>query len=81
MIEENKIEKLLNKYKENRKVTNEQLDKTREKLVSPTFDSLDEDEKDWLHDDWNSTTGQISVYDCVIRDLEKLLGRKEDDNE
>lgn len=79
MIEEDKIEKLLNKYKENRQATDEQLDNTRKQLLSPTFDSLDDDEKNWLHDDWNSTTGQISVYDCVIRDLEKLLGRKEDE--
>lgn len=79
MIEEDKIEKLLNKYKENRQATDEQLDNTRKQLLSPTFDSLDDDEKNWLHDDWNSTTGQISVYDCVIRDLEKLLGRKENE--
>ena len=27
--------------------------------------------------DWNSCTGQLSVYECIIRDLNKILNRKE----
>lgn len=79
MIEENKIEKLLTKYKENYEVTEQQLNDTRSKMTSPDYETLDEKQKQWLNDDWNSCTGQSSVYECVIRDLNKLLGRKESD--
>ena len=78
MIEENKIEKLLNKYKENYKTTEQQLNDTRNKMTSPNYKTLDRAQKEWLKDDWNSCTGQLSVYECVIRDLNKILGRKEE---
>ena len=77
MIEENKIEKLLNKYKENYKTTEQQLNNTRNKMTSPNYKALDRAQKEWLKDDWNSCTGQLSVYECVIRDLSKILNRKE----
>lgn len=78
MIEENKIEKLLNKYKENYKVTEQQLNDTRTKMTNSDYKTLDETQKEWLNDDWNSCTGQLSVYECVIRDLTKILDRKEE---
>ena len=77
MIEENKIEKLLAKYKENYKATEQQLNNTRAKMTSSDYETLDETQKQWLNDDWNSCTGQLSVYECVIRDLDKILDRKE----
>ena len=77
MIEENKIEKLLNKYKENYEATEQQLNDTRNKMTSPNYKTLDRAQKEWLKDDWNSCTGQLSVYECVIRDLNKILNRKE----
>lgn len=77
MIEENKIEKLLNKYKENYKATEQQLNDTRNKMNNSDYESLDETQKEWLNDDWNSCTGQLSVYECIIRDLNKILNRKE----
>ena len=77
MIEENKIEKLLAKYKENYKATEQQLNNTRAKMTSSDYETLDETQKQWLNDDWNSCTGQLSVYECVIRDLNKILDRKE----
>ena len=77
MIEENKIEKLLNKYKENYKATEQQLNNTRNKITSPNYKTLDRAQKEWLKDDWNSCTGQLSVYECAIRDLNKILNRKE----
>ena len=78
MIEENKIEKLLNKYKENYKATEQQLNDTRNKMTSSDYETLNETQKEWLNDDWNSCTGQLSVYECIIRDLNKILGRKEE---
>ena len=77
MIEENKIEKLLNKYKENYKATEQQLNDTRNKMANSDYETLDETQKEWLNDDWNSCTGQLSVYECVIRDLSKILNGKE----
>ena len=77
MIEENKIEKLLNKYKENYEATEQQLNDTRTKMANSDYETLDETQKEWLNDDWNSCTGQLSVYECVIRDLNKILNRKE----
>lgn len=77
MIEENKIEKLLNKYKENYKATEQQLDDTRSKMTNSNYENLDEAQKEWLNNDWISCTGQLSVYECVIRDLNKILDRKE----
>ena len=77
MIEENKIEKLLNKYKENYKATEQQLNNTRNKMNNSDYETLDETQKEWLNDDWNSCTGQLSVYECVIRDLSKILNGKE----
>ena len=76
MIEENKIEKLLNKYKENYKAIEQQLNNTRNKMTSPNYKTLDRAQKEWLKDDWNSCTGQLSVYECVIKDLNKILNRK-----
>lgn len=73
MVEENKIEKLLVKYEKKYKVTEQQLDDTRNKITSPSYKTLDESEKEWLDDDWSSCTGQLSVYECIIRDLNKLL--------
>lgn len=81
MVEENKIEKLLNKYKENYKTTEQQLDDTRNKMANSDYESLDETQKEWLNDDWISCTGQLSVYECIIRDLNNILNRKETTNE
>ena len=78
MVEENKIEKLLNKYTENYKATEQQLDDTRNKMTNPNYKTLDKAQKEWLKDDWNSCTGQLSVYECIIRDLSKILNRKEE---
>ena len=78
MIEESKIQKLLNKYKENYKATEQQLNNTRNKMTSPNYKTLDRAQKEWLKDDWNSCTGQLSVYECIIRDLNKILNRKEE---
>lgn len=78
MIEESKIEKLLNKYKENYEATEQQLDDTRNKMANSDYETLDETQKEWLNDDWNSCTGQLSVYECIIRDLNKILNRKEE---
>ena len=75
MIEENKIEKLLNKYKENYEATEQQLNNTRNKMTSSNYKTLDRAQKEWLKDDWNSCTGQLSVYECVIRDLNKILNK------
>lgn len=69
------LENLLNKYEENRKLTNEQLSDTIKKLEHEEL--LDEDTKKWLYDDWHSCVGQLSVYDCVIRDIKKLLGKED----
>ena len=77
MIEESKIEKLLDKYEVNYKATEQQLDNTRNKMTNSDYESLDETQKEWLNDDWNSCTGQLSVYECIIRDLNKILNRKE----
>lgn len=77
MIEENKIEKLLNKYEENYKTTEQQLDDTRSKMANSDYETLDETQKEWLNNDWISCTGQLSVYECIIRDLNKILDRKE----
>lgn len=77
MIEESKIQKLLNKYKENYKATEQQLDDTRSKMTNSDYESLDKAQKEWLNNDWSSCTGQLSVYECVIRDLDKILDRKE----
>ena len=81
MIEESKIQKLLNKYEENYKVTEQQLDDTRNKMANSDYETLDEEQKEWLNNDWISCTGQLSVYECVIRDLNKILNRKEKINE
>ena len=81
MVEEKKIEKLLNKYKENYKITEQQLDDTRIKMANSDYETLDEAQKEWLNNDWISCTGQLSVYECVIRDLNKILDRKEKTNE
>lgn len=78
MVEENKIEKLLVKYEKNYKATEQQLDDTRNKIISPNYKTLDESQKEWLNDDWTSCTAQLSVYECIIRDLNKLLDKKED---
>ena len=78
MIKENKIQKLLNKYKENYKATEQQLNDTRNKMNNSDYETLDETQKEWLNDDWNSCTGQLSVYECIIRDLNKILNRKEE---
>ena len=78
MIEENKIEKLLNKYKENYKTTEQQLDDTRIKMANSDYETLNESQKEWLNNDWISCTGQLSVYECIIRDLSKILNRKEE---
>lgn len=78
MIEESKIQKLLNKYKENYKVTEQQLNDTRNKMANSDYETLDETQKEWLNNDWISCTGQISVYECIIRDLNKILNRKEE---
>ena len=78
MIEENKIEKLLNKYKENYKTTEQQLDDTRIKMANSDYETFDETQKEWLNNDWVSCTGQLSVYECIIRDLSKILNRKEE---
>ena len=77
MIEENKIQKLLNKYEVNYKATEQQLDDTRSKMTNSDYETLDEEQKEWLNNDWNSCTGQLSVYECIIRDLHKILDRKE----
>ena len=61
MIKESKIEKLLNKYKENYKATEQQLNNTRNKMTSPNYKTLDRAQKEWLKDDWNRCTGQLSV--------------------
>ena len=81
MVEENKIEKLLNKYTENYKATEQQLDDTRIKMANSDYETLDEAQKEWLNNDWISCTGQLSVYECIIRDLNKILDRKEKTNE
>ena len=78
MIEESKIEKLLTKYKENYKTTEQQLDDTRNKTTNSDYETLDEEQKEWLNNDWISCTGQLSVYECIIRDLSKILNRKEE---
>lgn len=78
MIEESKIQKLLNKYEENYKVTEQQLDDTRNKMTNSDYETLDETQKEWLNNDWISCTGQLSVYECIIRDLNKILDRKEE---
>lgn len=78
MVEENKIEKLLNKYTENYKATEQQLDDTRNKMANSDYETLDESQKEWLNNDWISCTGQLSVYECIIRDLSKILNRKEE---
>ena len=78
MIEESKIEKLLTKYKENYKTTEQQLDDTRNKMTNSDYETLDEEQKEWLNNDWISCTGQLSVYECIIRDLSKILNRKEE---
>ena len=78
MVEENKIEKLLNKYTENYKATEQQLDDTRNKMANSDYETLDESQKEWLNNDWISCTGQLSVYECIIRDLNKILNRKEE---
>ena len=77
MIEENKIEKLLNKYEVNYKATEQQLDNTRSKMADFNYENLDETQKEWLNNDWSSCTGQLSVYECIIRDLNKILDKKE----
>ena len=46
-------------------------------MTSPNYKTLDRAQKEWLKDDWNSCTGQLSVYECIIRDLNKILNRKE----
>ena len=78
MIEESKIQKLLNKYTENYKITEQQLDDTRTKMANSDYKTLDESQKEWLNNDWVSCTGQLSVYECIIRDLSKILNRKEE---
>ena len=77
MIEKSRIQKLLNKYKENYKATEQQLDDTRSKMTNSDYETLDESQKEWLNNDWISCTGQLSVYECIIRDLNKILDRKE----
>ena len=77
MIEESKIQKLLNKYEVNYKATEQQLDNTRSKMADSNYENLDETQKEWLNNDWSSCTGQLSVYECIIRDLNKILNRKE----
>lgn len=73
MVEDNKIEKLLAKYEQNYKATEQQLDDTRNKITSSDYKTLDESQKEWLDNDWTSCTAQLSVYECIIRDLNKLL--------
>ena len=46
-------------------------------MTNSDYETLDEIQKEWLNDDWNSCTGQLSVYECIIRDLNKILNRKE----
>ena len=72
MIYNEDIQNLLNKYEENKGLTEKQLSATILELES---DNLDIARKEWLQEDWHSLTGQISVYDCIIRDLEKLKQR------
>lgn len=78
MIEESKIQKLLTKYEKNYKATEQQLDDTRSKIANSDYETFDETQKEWLNNDWVSCTGQLSVYECIIRDLSKILNRKEE---
>ena len=72
MIYKEDIQNLINKYKENKDLTEKQLNVTISELEN---DNLDISRKEWLQEDWHSLTGQISVYDCILRDLEKLKER------
>lgn len=74
MIYKEDIQNLINKYKENKDLTEKQLNATITELEN---DNLDISRKEWLQEDWHSLTGQISVYDCILRDLEKLKTRGE----
>lgn len=64
------ITSLLNKYKENERVAREQLNTDNYKLAHAM--SCSKEEIDWAKEDVISLTGQLSVYECIIRDLEKL---------
>ena len=64
------IASLLNKYKENERVASEQLNADNYKLSHAM--SCSKEEIDWAKEDIISLTGQLSVYECIIRDLEKL---------
>lgn len=64
------IASLLNKYKENERVAKEQLNADNYKLAHVMFCS--KEEIDWAKEDIISLTGQLSVYEYIIRDFEKL---------
>lgn len=70
------IQKLISKYQQHYKENNQRIDNdcTEIALLDSKTKLTKEEQKryDWLQSDWESLTGQNSIYECVLRDLKNL---------
>lgn len=70
------IQKLISKYQQHYIKNNQRIDNDCTEIVlldSKTKLTKEEQKRyDWLQFDWESLTGQNSIYECVLRDLKNL---------
>lgn len=70
------IQKLISKYQQHYIENNQRIDNdcTEIVLLDSKIKLTKEEQKryDWLQSDWESLTGQNSIYECVLRDLKNL---------
>lgn len=70
------IQKLISKYQQHYIENNQRIDNDCTEIVlldSKTKLTKEEQKRyDWLQFDWESLTGQNSIYECVLRDLKNL---------
>lgn len=70
------IQKLISKYQQHYIENNQRIDNDCMEIVlldSKTKLTKEEQKRyDWLQSDWESLTGQNSIYECVLRDLKNL---------
>lgn len=70
------IQKLISKYQQHYIENNQRIDNDCTEIVllnSKTKLTKEEQKRyNWLQSDWESLTGQNSIYECVLRDLKNL---------
>ena len=65
-----RLQNLIDKYEENREELEEIIGEDKTMLQIAESGSKN---AQWLADDILSTTTQISIYECIIKDLKELL--------